>query len=87
MADMSVEAYGRLPAVVTLDDLAAMNDMANAARLAVESTHHAAGVIRTLAGVATEIGGIAEADLDGANWRPIVSGLGEGENVRVVLDE
>ena len=31
---------------------------ADAARLAVESTHHAAGVIRTLAEVATEIGGI-----------------------------
>ena len=35
-----------------------VGEAANAARLAVESTHHAAGVIRTLAGVATEIGGI-----------------------------
>ena len=33
-------------------------DAADAARLAVGSTHHAAEVIRTLAGVATEIGGI-----------------------------
>jgi methyl-accepting chemotaxis protein len=35
-----------------------VGEAANAARLAVESTHHATGVIRTLAGVATEIGGI-----------------------------
>jgi methyl-accepting chemotaxis protein len=35
-----------------------VGEAANAARLAVESTHHAAGVIRTLAEVATEIGGI-----------------------------
>src|SRR4051794_1591170 len=35
-----------------------VGEAANAAQLAVESTHHAAGVIRTLAGVATEIGGI-----------------------------
>ena len=35
-----------------------VGDAADAARLAVESTHHAAEVIRTLAGVATEIGGI-----------------------------
>ena len=35
-----------------------VGEAADAARLAVESTHHAAGVIRTLAGVATEIGGI-----------------------------
>jgi methyl-accepting chemotaxis protein len=35
-----------------------VGDAADAARLAVESTHHAAGVIRTLAAVATEIGGI-----------------------------
>src|SRR3954467_13126037 len=35
-----------------------VGEAANAAQLAVESTHYAAGVIRTLAGVATEIGGI-----------------------------